>query len=280
MGKQNKGLNKQRFRGQFKISNTDYELSGDLFFDLSDGIKLISMVTDGHMRATPDGGLSITRYFEENQISVIHGILEDSRDCTLLGHISCTSTNYYGNGLVNIEICANHIVFGKHLEDSILYNTVNFSITGLDEFYGITKHTPCSYPQTIDSVRHLINLDDSHQVENLNLDDIMFVSNSALKEVIDIEVKKELSNREKNIVFKSNKKKIIHLEYKNPVTLDQVTSDTLLLSNLIAFLINSPTLPFDVSVFDEGSTKPLNILTSRIRNEDTLNMIRGENEHG
>ena len=263
-----KGLKDKCWKGRFSVPDTEFTFFANLTYSLSNGITLEAMHIDKNEK--------LLNFLKNNKILILHGILDDSKDCTLYGHFKPIKHTKYGqNDVVNTTFRVDKILAGKRVNHSSKFIAAQFSITGLNEFYSVESIKKLPYPSKLKSSGCQIEIHDRFNVSTYRLSDVIPERHrDELKKLLESDT--DYNNIEDNKIsfnFKDNKSKSIILHYEKAANIDRISNDINQLTHLVAFLTDNPQLHYEISVFEENNKCELDLLFSQVRHEDTLKLI-------
>lgn len=264
-----KGLKDKCWKGRFSLPGTEFSFFADLIFSLNNGITLEAMLIDKNEK--------LLTFLKNNEILILHGILDNSKDCTLYGHFRPIKHTRYGqNDVVNTTFRVDKILTGKRVNLSSKFIAVQFSITGLSEFFSVESMTEIPYPNKLKNSECQVGIYDRFNVSTYRLSDVIPETNrDKLKKLLDNNSDyNNIDDSKINFNFKDNKSKSIVLSYVKSTNIDRISNDINQLSNLVAFLTDNPQLSYDISVFEEKDDQEINLLLSQVRHEETLKLIK------
>lgn len=257
---------KKNWNGVFSIPNTEFTFSGSLFYSPNEGIKLEGMIISC--------GELFYDFISENHIELIHGNLDDSSKCTLYVSYFSSRTVFPERNTANFIIRINKIVKNNLSDLNTKFKKLYFSITSLNHFFNTGVLKKFSYLMEAENEFVKVKIYDQFEMAFLDLDDVFPIKIKSLKtetNEIDVEL---LPIERRYISYKKDKKKAIEISYSSPVDIQTIEESIRQVTNLFAFLTDSPTLPIEINIFKSEGVDRCELYLSNLREEGTVNLIK------
>jgi hypothetical protein len=268
-------LKDYKWIGIFKFPEKDIEFSGELIYSPTNGIILNTLIQDNDH--------SIFESLEKHPISLIHGVLNDSKLCTVLTHMYYHDFTRYGPELkiIHGKTRVWDVVIGEHISRETTFRNAYFSFTGLDGFYSFNDHREDVFPTKVQNNEFCIERNETFTCDNKKLDDIVHVPNIELKKNIE-EIKISKKQYDDYLVTKKKRKNLLSLTYKTPKTISEIIKDMNQITNLFAFITYKPSFLSHLSINDPNSEEnhpELSVLSSNICDKRTLKYVKQKTRH-
>lgn len=260
-------LKKQKWNGSFTIPETDFSFSGNLIFFPHKGIKLEAMILEH--------GELFLQYLVHNNVKLIHGILSDSNKCTLYGEFCCHDyVRCPERDVVNVKFRVSRAIKGKALNLNTKFKKIYFSITNLNHFFSANGLNKFSYLMEAENETVKVKVYDQFEMALLDLDDVFPVKIKSLKtetNKMDVEL---LPIERRYITYKKDKNKVIEITYSSSSDINFIEENIRQVTNLFAFLTDTPTLPLDINIFNSDGIDSCELYLSNVREKGTMNLIK------
>ncbi|PWF67230.1 hypothetical protein CBX98_24550 [Vibrio sp. T9] len=250
----------------------------------------------GELSYCPEAGVklsySITGHQVPNQSNIVHGVLSTGEACTLVGNFFPQNSGVkLSKGLSSRFgtvgfLC---LVIGAHLEDEESIYKVNFSLTGLQEFFfpkgykDLVKYS--SEPLlSIDTKYGKLSVGNNAQFGSLSRDvttQIYSRDEQAQKALQETFSELEESYPEANFMLKKDISYRIYLQNENGGDIKSFYEYINEIANLFSLLIYSPVFPDSIKLVKEvgGFSEQLSVYPTMLLDKRTMELSLQERTH-
>jgi hypothetical protein len=227
---------KTSWTGEFFLPDKfDARFTGTLSYSPEEGVVLSYRKSDDTL--LPDS-------------SVLHGILDTGEKCSLFGDFSLSFPAWSNiNGLTTESGTAGFklLAVGEFQNEPCMVNSVRFTLSGLQEFFGFRKNSAKLQKAPLQSSRlpfGLLEVWGAGQFDVLSEDislDIYSENNDAMLCLTEAfaEIKKKFPNT--HFMLKKNSKYVMRLTFDDPISIFEAYKHIATISDLFALLRDSPT---------------------------------------
>jgi hypothetical protein len=250
----------------------------------------------GEVTYSPEKGVllsyTIAGHNEPEESNLLYGILTTGEKCTLVGKFNPQSSGFsFNNGLStrNGEVHFSCLVIGDFLKENELFHDINFSLTGMQEFF-----FPKGYKDLVKfSEKPLFSINTSFgKVEVGNNASFGFLhkdisaqiysrNKEALDEVAESFSEIESKHPDANFMLKKDIAYRIHLKFDSGSDIISSYSSINDISNLFSVLIYSPVYPDSIKASKTlGDNKVnLDVYPSMSLSDRTINLCFKDRSH-
>jgi len=244
---------------------------------------------------SPENGIILSYLIPKmeilNETNILHGILSSGERCTLVGNFNTKFSELsFKNGVIERgDHRFLYLVIGNLLSEKDQFQTFNFSLTGLQEFF-----FPKGYKDLIKySEKPLFSIDTEYgkiEIGNNALFGYLFDisthiysrNKNALKELKECFETIQRKYTDAMFMFKKDIAYRIYVKLKNPYSIETICDYIFNIANLFSILIYSPVYPENICItkkINNSQISQLYIYPTMLLDRRTIDLILKERSH-